>query len=111
MHYIGVFKGAHYLNNSVGLTNMTQELIAQTFALASACNKPSNVYESYRCWYDLFCLIQLAQCMQPRVGDRNNTRIWFNGGKRIVRGQNGIAGQGVKKSRFADIRQANDSYG
>ena len=58
---VAILKAAYNLGNSVYLTDMGQELIAQAFALACALYQTGNIYKTHSCRNNLFGFKHVAQ--------------------------------------------------
>ena len=104
------FKAPKYMSDGINFANIRQELIAQAFAFGGAANQACNIDKAHSSGNDLRRAGNMGQLVQTIVGHRDVTNIRFNCAKRkIGRLGSSRAGEGIKKGRFANIRQPNNS--
>ena len=107
---IDALKTAHHLHDRVDFTNVTEELVAETFACARAFHQPGYIDKLDRRRHDSLRTRHLCEHIKPRIRHGNDADVRIDRAKRIVRRLR-FAGtrHGVKERRFTDVWQANDS--
>ena len=109
VHNVVVVKAAYDMDNRVYLTDVRQELIAQTLALGRAAHQTGNVHELNDRRGGLLGVVQIGQRLETVVGYGNHAHVGVDGAERIVRALRACVGDGVEQGRFADVRQAHDA--
>ncbi|MNL59627.1 hypothetical protein D3C87_1833710 [compost metagenome] len=74
------------MNNRIHFTDMRQELVAQTFALARPAYETGNIHEFKGSRNRLVRLHQLCQLIQALIRHFHDTYVGVNCAKRIVGG-------------------------
>jgi hypothetical protein len=97
------------LHNCISRPDMTQELVAQAFALRRPSHQSSNIDKGHRRWHDFVSLIQFSQLAQTCIRDGHNPRIRLNRCKRIISRQNIAARQRIKQRRLTNIGQPHNA--
>ena len=108
---VGIGEETHDLADGVGLADVGQELVAQTFSLASTLNEACDINELDRCRHDATRIDDIGQCLQALVGNVHDAYVGVDSCERIVRGQAALARQGRKEGRLAHVGQAHDTNG
>ena len=107
---VAVFETTDDLHDRVHLTDMAEELVAESFAGACAFHEPRDVHELDRGRDDLLRAGQLRQNFQSRIGHRHDAEIWVDRAEGIVRRLCfARARDRVEERRLSDVRQADDS--
>src|SRR5690348_3540424 len=107
---IGALKTAHDLHNSVDLANVTEELVAESFARARASDQSGNIDKLDRRRDDFLRMRHLCQDIEPRVGNDHNADVWVDGAEGIILCRRFVrSGDGIKKRGFPNVRQADNS--
>ncbi len=104
-----ILEATHHVRDGVGLTDVGQELVAQTFALGSASDQTRDVDEFHGGRNHLLRLDDLGQRIQARVRHRHDTGVRLDGAEGEVLGVNARLGQCIEESGLADVRQADDA--
>ena len=107
---VAIFETTHDMGDSVAFADIGQKLIAQAFAFRGPAHEASNVNECQSGRDDLLRAGDFRQRVETRVRHRHFTDIGFDRAEWIIRGlRRRCLGEGVEKSRFADIRQTDDT--
>ena len=109
MHHIGIVKAAHHVDDGIGLADVGEKLVAQSFASGRARHQPGNVDELDDGWLDALRLDDLRQLIHARIRHLYNAYVWFDGTERIVFRRDARLGQRIEQGGFAHIGQADDS--
>ena len=109
VNHVVVFKAAHHIHNRIGLADVGQKLVAQTFAGAGPGHQTSNVDKLHDGGHDAFGLHNGGQLRQAQIGHLNHAHIGFDGAKRVVFSRDAGLGQGIEQGGLADIGQADDA--
>ena len=104
-----VFETAHHMHDRVYLADMGKKFIAETFPFGSSLHKPRDVHEFDGGGSDLFAVVKRGEFRQSLVGNGDHADVRFYGTERKIRHLRARMGDGVEKSRFADVRQAHYS--
>ena len=110
MGNLTILEAAQHMRNRVNLTDVCQKLVAKSFALGGAPDKPGDVDKFQLCRDHICRFGQLCKRIKTRVGHRNTPCIWLDGTERIVRGIGGGGlRQRVEQGRFANIWQTDNT--
>src|SRR6476646_2452043 len=110
MNNVLVFEGAHDMDDDFSLSNVMQELVAETFAVTGASSKAGNIDEFDGRGDNLRGLRELRQRREPAVRNtdypdiRAHSTEWVVGALCAPRCR-----ERVEECRFPDIRQTDDS--
>ena len=90
---IGILETAHYMYNRIDLPDIGKELVSESLSLAGTLYKSCNInkFDCGRC--HLFCMIKLTELYDSLIRNRNDSYVWIDGRKRIVRRQCTCFGQ------------------
>ncbi len=104
-----VFEAAQDVDHRVDLADVTEELVAQPFALRRAADQARDVDEAELGGDDLGRLGDGRQRLEPRIGHPDVADVGLDRAERIVRRLRRLRlGQRVEQRRLADIGQAHD---
>ncbi len=106
-----IFETAHDVRDGIGLSDISQELVAEPFAFRCARDKARDIDEFHRGRQDLLRLNNICQHIQARIGNRHNADIGLDRAERVVFRRNFVRGQRVEQCRLADVRQTDDATG
>ena len=110
MDDIVVVKAAHNLNDGVCFADIREELVAQTLALRSTPNEARDIEKLDHCGHYFLSFVQLFENGEAFVGDGHDADVWLDGREWIICRQcRFLSDQCIKKCRFSDVGQANDS--
>ena len=104
-----VFEAAHHIHNRIGLADVGQKLVAQTFAGAGTGHQTSDVDKLHDGWHHALGLDDGGQLRQTQIGHLDHTDIGFDGAKRVVFCGNARLGQRIEQGGFTNIGQADDA--
>jgi hypothetical protein len=104
-----VFKTAHHVDGGVGLADVLQKLVAQTFTGAGTCDQTGDVDKLDNRGDDALWRDDRSELLEARVWHFDDADVGLNRAKRVVFGSNAGLGQGVKQGRFTDVGQAHNS--
>ena len=79
-----VVKATYNVNNRVSLADVGEELVAQAFAFARACNQTGNVDKFDDGGLHFLRIDDFCQFGHTRIGDFNDADVGFDGTERIV---------------------------
>ena len=90
---IGILETAHYMYNRIDLPDIGKELVSESLSLAGTLYKSCNInkFDCGRC--HLFCMIKFTELYDSLIRNRNDSYVWIDGRKRIVRRQCTCFGQ------------------
>ena len=100
--------GAHHVHDRVGLTDIGQEPVAQSFAAMRARHQAGDVVEGDRVRHDLGGADDLGDRVQPLVGHRDDRHVGFDRGEGVVGGLGGDPGERGEQRGLAGVRHADD---
>ena len=86
MHHIAIVETAEHVDDGVGLADISQELIAQAFALGRTLDEARNINNLHRGGNDTTRMDQLGKPCQSFVGHSDDTDIGFNGAEGEIGG-------------------------
>src|SRR5207237_7472054 len=110
MMNVGAFKAAHYLHNRVHFANVAEKLIAKSFARARAFHQPGDVDKLDRGRHDFLRMRKPREDVESCVGHGHHADIRIDRAKWIIFRRRFVrSGDGVKKRRFSDVRQTDNS--
>ena len=109
VHDIVVGETTHDVDDGVGLADVGEELIAETFAFRRTGDQPRDVHEFDDRRNAFLRLCDGRNLRQTSIRHLDNPDIWLDRAERIVFRRDTGLGQRVEQSRLADIRQADDS--
>ena len=69
------------MDDSVAFTNITQELVAETFALRSALHKTCNIHDLTSGGHNATRVNQFSQFIQSLIRNRDLSHLGVNGAK------------------------------
>src|SRR3989338_10243188 len=113
---IGVFKKSEDVHDNIYLPDMGKEFVPQAFSFMGAGYKSRYINEFYRCGNDrrydaCFVFDDRNKCIEPGIGDRDDTDIRFNRSKRIISRQSSLFfKKRIKKCRLPRVRKPDDTY-
>ena len=79
-----IVEATEYVNDGIGFTDISQELVTQSFALASTLNQTCNVHDIASSRNDTSWFYQLSQFVQSFIGYRNLSLLCIDSAERIV---------------------------
>ncbi len=109
VHHVGIVKTAHHVDDGIGLADVGQELVAQTFAFGRARHQPGDVDELDDRRLHALRLDDLRQLFHARIGHLDDADVRFDGAERIVLRGDARLGQRIEQGGFADIGQSDDT--
>ena len=111
MDDVFVGEAAHHLRNGIRLTNVREELVAETFARRCAAHDTGDVNKGDGRWEDLLRAEDLGERIETRVRQVHHANVRFNGCERIVRGEHVVLGERVEERGLAHVRETNNANG
>jgi hypothetical protein len=108
MNNVLVFEGAHDVDDDFSLSNVMQELVAETFAVTGASSKAGNIDE-FDGRGDIFVVCELRQRREPAVRNTDYPDICADSTERVIGALRPRRRERVEECRFPDIRQTDDS--
>ncbi len=109
VNHIVVFKTAHHVRDGIGLADVREKLVAQSFALGRARNQPGDVDKFHVRRQNPLRLDDNRQGIETRVGHGHDADVGIDGAERIIfRGDAG-ARQRVEECGLADVGQSDDT--
>ena len=110
MGNVVIVKTTQNMDYCVHFADIGQKLVAQPLAFRSSFDQTGNVDKLKLRRRHRFRLNDFRQFLQPRVRHRHPSGVRLNGTKRKVGGlRRDCPRQCIKQSRFADVRQTDDS--
>ena len=106
---VRIVKCPHDMDDRIGLANVFQKLVTQTFTLRGTLDDPGNVGELKRGWHDLFGGNQFLNPFQALVWHFHHPHVGFNRGKWVVGHFGTSLGNSVKQRGLADVWQSHDT--
>ncbi|MBG9885390.1 hypothetical protein ABE10_02065, partial [Bacillus toyonensis] len=111
VHDVVVREAPHDLRDRVGLTDVGEELVAQSLPLARATDDAGDVDERDRRGEDPLAAEDPGEHVQPRVRQAHHADVRLDRRERIVRREHVVLGEGVEEGGLADVGQSDDSDG
>ena len=109
MDDIAVVKATQYVQDGVGLADVGQELVAETFTLAGALHQAGDVDYVDRGRDGAFRHAELRQGLQPLVGHVGGAEVRLDGAEGEI-GALGLSGAyTIEEGGFTDVRQSDDT--
>ena len=107
---IFVFETTYDMDDCLGFTDITEELVSEALPLARALDETRDVHEFDRCVHSFCRFDQLRYLIQSVIRNGDDGSVGFDGAKGII-GRFGLLapGQSIEKSAFTNIWQADDS--
>jgi hypothetical protein len=109
VHNLAILKNANNVTNHLTFADMSEELIAETFAMGGTLDQTGNIDEFDRRGDDFRGLIQLSELIETRVRDRHDADIRLDGGEGIISRKRTRVGKRIKKRGFTYIRETDDA--
>ena len=107
---VGVVEAADDVEDGVHAADVPEELVAEAFALGRAADKAGDVDELDLSLDLLRRFGDVADAVEPFVGDGDAADVWLDRAEGIVgRLRRRSLGQRVEKCGFANVRQADDA--
>ena len=95
---VGVIEHADHLGDGLRLADVGEELVAQPFALGGALDDAGDVHEGHRRRAATRCEPKISASFCSRgIRQVHDADIGFDGGERVVRRQDLVAGQRVEE--------------
>src|SRR5438270_8772203 len=108
--HIRIGKAAHHLHDRVDFADVTEKLIAESFAGTGAFDQTGDVYELDRGRHNFFRARHLTKLFQTCIGHGHDADVRIDGAEGIILRRRFVcARDGVEQRRFPDIRQSNNS--
>ena len=101
-----VVEAAQHVYDGVGFAYVSEELVAQTFALAGTLYESGNVHNLAGCGHNASRMYNLGELCEAFVGHGYHADVRFDGAKRKVGCLCLRARQAVENRRLAHIRQS-----
>jgi len=95
--------------DGVGGANVTEELVAEAFALAGTFDEASDVDELHGGGDERLGLDEGRDFAKALIGHCDDTGVGIDGAERVVRRLGLGRGEGVEDRGLSDVGQANDS--
>ena len=109
MDDVFVLEAADHMNDSVHLTDMGQELVAQAFALAGPLDQTGDIHKLNGGGSNLFGVIHIRQYVQTAVRHRHNAGVRLDGAEGVIGSLCARAGDGVKQSALSYVGETYDT--
>jgi len=109
MYYVGVVEATENVDDGITLSDITQELVAQTLTLRGPFHEARDIYDLTRRRHDAPRVYEFRQLIQSLIRDRNLSHLCVDGAKREVGCLRLGAGQTVEQCRFAHVWQAHNT--
>ena len=84
VNHIAILETAHYMNDRIYFTNISEELVSQAFTFRSTLDQTGDVNELNDSRCNLLGMIHFTKKPNPLIRDRHNTDIGINRAERIV---------------------------
>src|SRR4029078_1566015 len=98
-----------HLADRSGLTDVGEELVAQTLALGGTPDDAGDVDELDGGGHQSGRLHQLAERLQPRIRHPDDADVRLDGGERVVRREDVVLGQRVEERGLAGVGKTDHS--
>ena len=109
MDDIAVLEAAHYMNDRVYFTNISEELVSQAFTFRSALDQTGNINELNDSRCNLLGMIHFTQKANSLIRDRYNADVRVNRTERIVGRFCSCLCQRIKKCALSHIGKTYDA--
>ena len=109
MHHVRVIETTQHVDYGIGLTDVCQELVAETLAFRRAFNQTRDVDNLDRGGHDALRIDDSGKFVQAVVGHTDYADVWLDCTKRkVCRLRLGVR-QAVEKSGLANVRQSDNT--
>jgi hypothetical protein len=110
MMNVAVLEAANDLNDRISFANMTEELVAETFARARTFDETSDINELNRGRHNFLRTRDLSKFRQTWIWHSDDADVRINRAKGIILGWRFMRVRNrVKERRLADVRQSDDT--
>ena len=109
VHDVVIDEAAHHIDDTIGFTNGSKKLVAQSFALGCTGDKTGDIDELDDGRLHFLRFDDRAEFGQALIGYLDYSDIGFDGAERIVFCGNACFGQRIKQRGFSYIGQTNDT--
>ena len=106
---VGIIKAADDVNDGIGVADIAEELVAETFALRRALDKTRDIHELDRGGGVFLRLVHLREIVQPRVRHGDNADVRLDRAERVVRRLRPGVRQRIEKRALAHVGQTHDT--
>jgi hypothetical protein len=107
---IGVVEGAYHLEDSIDISDMREEFVSKSLSLTRSLDESSDIHELDTCGYGLCAIYHGTDLLETFIVYIHDSDIWFYGTKWKIRSFCSVGfGQGIKKRRFTDVRESDDT--
>ena len=103
MSNISIFKATYYMGNSIGFTDMTQELVAKTFPTGSPGYETCNIYKTCKRRCTLLWMEKACQIINTMIRNFYHANIRFNGAEREISRFCPCLSNCIKQCTFAHV--------
>src|SRR5690606_12350609 len=109
VHDIAVFEAAHDVGDGVGLADVGEELVAQTFTLGGSRHQAGDIDKLHGGGEDALRLHDLRQHVQAGVGHGHQAGVRLDGAEGEVLGCDASLGQRIEKCGLADVGKTDNA--
>ena len=109
MRDVIVVETAQNVDDSIGFADVSEELIAQTFALGGSFHEAGDVDDFARSRHYATGMHQFGQLGQALIGHGNHANVGFNRTKREISCLCFCTRKAVEKGRLAHVRQSHNT--
>ena len=109
VNHIAVLEAAHYMNDRVYFTNISEELVSKAFTFRSTLDQTGDVNELNDSRCDLLGMIHFPQKANSLIRDRYNADVGVDRTERIVCRFCSCLCQRIKKCALSHIRKTYDA--
>jgi hypothetical protein len=105
----GMIEASHNVHKSIDFSDMSQELVAEAFALACTFDEAGDVKEFNGGRNNFGRSDDISNFVQPFIRDLYNPYVGINGTKGIICDLCTCRGQGVEDGGFPNIRKPDNA--
>jgi hypothetical protein len=109
MSHITVIEAAEHMDDGICLTDIGEELVAETFAFAGSSDKSGDVDNLHRCRYYPARMNYLSQFCEPFVGDGDDSYVRLDSTEGEVGGLSFGVRQAIEKCGFTHVGESDNS--
>ena len=106
---IGIIEAADDMDDGIGIADVAEELVAETFSLRRALDETRNVHELDRGGGVFLRLVHLREIVQPCVRHGDNADVRLDRAERVVRRLRPGVCQRIEKRALAHVGQTHDT--
>ncbi len=104
-----IFEAAHHVNDGIHPTDVPQELVPQTLALAGPLHQAGDIQDLDGGGEDPFGIDEFSDPVHAGIGNLDDTHIGIDSAERIIGRLGASRGQCIENSGFPHVGETDDT--